>query len=137
MYVGNAMLLLLNLPLIGLWVKVLKIPYRILMPLILLFCLIGAYSINNNIVEVIIMVIFGVVGYIMRKFDYEEAPLVLAFILGPLLETNFRHSLIMSDGSLSIFFERPISLVAIVISALLFISTGLSYYQRTKIKISQ
>jgi len=137
MYVGNAMLLLLNLPLIGLWVKVLKIPYRILMPLILLFCLIGAYSINNNVVEVIIMVIFGVVGYIMRKFDYEEAPLVLAFILGPLLETNFRHSLIMSDGRLSIFFERPISLVAIVISALLFISTGLSYYQRTKIKISQ
>ena len=132
MYIGNIMLLLLNLPLIGLWVKVLKIPYRILMPLILLFCLIGSYSLNNNIWDVIIMVIFGIAGYILRKFEYEEAPMLLAFILGPLIETNFRQSLIMSDGKLSIFITRPISAVALVISVLLFISTGLSYYRKAK-----
>jgi len=132
MYIGNIMLLLLNLPLIGLWVKVLKIPYRILMPLILLFCLIGAYSLGNNIWDVVIMVIFGIFGYILRKFGYEEAPLLLAFILGPLIETNFRQSLIMSDGKLSIFITRPISAVALAISVLLFVSTGLSYYRKAK-----
>ena len=132
MYIGNIMLLLLNLPLIGLWVKVLKIPYRVLMPLILLFCLIGAYSLGNNIWDVVIMVIFGIFGYILRKFGYEEAPLLLAFILGPLIETNFRQSLIMSDGKLSIFITRPISAVALAISVLLFVSTGLSYYRKAK-----
>ena len=137
MYVGNIMLLVLNLPLIGLWVKVLKVPYRILMPLILLFCLIGSYSLNNNIWDVVVMVVFGFVGYILRKFKYEEAPLVLAFILGPLIETNFRQSLIMSDGKLSIFVTRPISAVALVITALLFISTGLSYYRKAKEKIPE
>jgi putative tricarboxylic transport membrane protein len=134
MYLGNIMLLLLNLPLIGIWVKVLKIPYRILMPLILLFCFIGSYSINNNIADVIVMIIFGIVGYILRKFDYEEAPLVMAFILGPMLETAFRQSLIMSDGRFSIFLERPISFVALVISALLFISSGFSYYRKARLR---
>jgi putative tricarboxylic transport membrane protein len=129
MYIGNVMLLLLNLPLIGLWVKVLKIPYRILMPLVLLFCLIGAYSINNNVVEVIIMVIFGIVGYILRKVDFEPAPLILAFVLGPLVETNFRQSLIMSNGEFSIFLERPISALALLVSLLIFLSTVLSYYR--------
>jgi putative tricarboxylic transport membrane protein len=104
------------------------------MPLILLFCLIGSYSVNNSVVEVIIMLIFGFVGYILRKFDYEEAPLVLAFILGPMLERNFRQSLIMSDGSLSIFLQRPISAIAFLISVLLLISTGLSFYRKTKNK---
>jgi putative tricarboxylic transport membrane protein len=137
MYIGNGMLLVLNLPLIGLWVKVLKIPNRILMPLILLFCLIGAYSINNSVIEVVIMVIFGVVGYIMIKLEYEPAPLLLAFILGPLLETNFRQSLIMGQGSFLIFLKRPISAVAIIISLLLFISTGLSYYRKTKPMITE
>ncbi len=89
MYIGNIMLLLLNLPLIGLWVKVLKIPYRILMPLILLFCLIGSYSLSNNIWDVVVMVIFGMAGYSLRKFEYEEAPLLLAFILGPLDRNKF------------------------------------------------
>ena len=137
MYLGNIMLLLLNLPLIGLWVKLLKIPYRILMPLILLFCVIGAYSINNSVADVIIMIIFGIVGYILRKFDYEEAPLVMAFILGPLLETAFRQSLIMSDGKFSIFLKRPISGVALVISAMLLISSGFSYYRKAKMKVKE
>jgi putative tricarboxylic transport membrane protein len=137
MYVGNIMLVLLNLPLIGMWVKVLKIPYRILMPLILLFCIIGAYTLNNNIVDVIIMVILGIVGYILRKFDYEEAPLVLAFILGPMLETNFRQSLLISDGALSVFITRPIAAVAIIAAALIYASTGLSYYRKAKQKAIQ
>jgi putative tricarboxylic transport membrane protein len=137
MYIGNVMLLFLNLPLIGLWVKLLKVPYQILMPLILLFCLIGSYSVNNSIVEVIIMIIFGFIGYLLRKFEYEEAPLLLAFILGPMLETNFRQSLIMSDGKLSIFLERPISAAALIISVLLLISTSLSFYRKTKTKATE
>jgi putative tricarboxylic transport membrane protein len=135
MYLGNVMLVVLNLPLVGLWVKILKIPYRILMPLILLFCLIGAYSLNNNVVELIIMVVFGVAGYCLRRLGYEEAPMVLAFVLGPLLERSFRQSLIMSDGSFMIFLQKPLSAISLVVSALLIISSGFSYYQKTKEKM--
>jgi len=110
MYVGNVMLLILNVPLIGIWVKILKIPYPILFPLILLFCLIGVYSVNNNVYEVVIMILFGVVGYLMKKFAYEGAPLILAFVLSPLLENALRQSLIMSGGDFTVFFTRPISL---------------------------
>ena len=109
MYVGNIMLLVLNLPLIGLWVKILKIPYVTLFPLILLFCLIGAYSLNSNPYDMLTMVVFGVIGYFMRKYGYEAAPLVLAFVLGPMFESALRQSLLMSHGSMIIFFERPIS----------------------------
>lgn len=122
MYVGNVMLLLLNLPLIGIWVKLLKVPYSILFPMILFFCLIGVYSISNNYYEIIIMIIFGVVGYLMRKFGYEGAPLVLAFVLSPMIENAFRQALIMSNGSFSIFFTRPISLVLFIVAGVLLIS---------------
>jgi len=122
MYIGNAMLLILNLPLIGMWVKILKIPYPILFPLILLFCLIGCYSVNNNIMEVLIMIIFGIVGYMMRKFEYEGAPLILAFVLSPMIENAFRQSLTMSHGSFSIFFARPISCILLIVAMLLLIS---------------
>lgn len=132
MYIGNGMLLFLNLPLIGLWVKVLKVPFRILFPLILLFCLIGAYSINNSVFDILVMVFFGVIGYILRKYDYEEAPLLLAFILGPMLETAFRQSLVMSNGKLSIFFTRPISLLAILLSVALIASTAFGKFFRSK-----
>jgi putative tricarboxylic transport membrane protein len=114
MYIGNAMLLVLNLPLIGLWVKVLKLPYPILFPLILLVCLIGVYSINGSLVEMVIMIIFGVIGYLLKKFGYEAAPLVLSLVLGNMLEPALRRSLIMSNGSFKIFFTRPISLILIV-----------------------
>jgi putative tricarboxylic transport membrane protein len=137
MYLGNIMLLVLNLPLISLWVKILKVPYRILMPLIIIFCLIGVYSINNNIWDIVIMVIFGTLGYILRKFDYEEAPLMLGFILGPIFETAFRQSLIISNGQLSIFITRPISLLCLAVAAFLFISTGFSYYRKSKIRVTQ
>ena len=110
MYIGNVMLLILNLPLIGIWVRILKIPYPILFPLILLFCLIGSYSLNNNVVEVAIMILFGIVGFLMKKFEYEGAPMILAFVLSPLMENALRQSLIMSHGSFSIFVTRPIAL---------------------------
>jgi len=116
MYLGNVMLLILNLPLIGLWVKILKVPYPILFPLILLFCLIGAYSLNNSIVEVLIMVIFGLIGYLFKKFEYEAAPLILALVLGPMLETALRRSLLLSAGDPMIFLTRPISAVLMLIS---------------------
>ncbi len=124
MYIGNLMLLILNLPLIGLWVKFLKIPYAILFPLILLFCLIGSYSVNNNMYDVITMILFGIVGYGMKKYKYEGAPLILALVLSPLMENALRQSLILSHGSFSIFFRRPISLVLFV-AALLSVASQL------------
>src|SRR5512136_10 len=108
MYIGNGMLLVLNLPLIPLWVMVLRVPYYLLYPLILLFCVIGSYSIGNNTSDVIVMLIFGVVGYLMRKFRYDAPPLVLALVLGGELESSLRQSLMMSQGDFSIFITRPI-----------------------------
>ena len=122
MYIGNGMLLVLNLPLIGMWVQVLKVPYKILFPLILLFCLIGVYSVSNAVFDIYIMIAFGVVGYLMKKFEYEGAPLVLAFVLGPLLENNLRKSLIMSQGDFSIFFLRPLSAVSLILALFLLVS---------------
>ena len=113
MYIGNAMLLVLNLPLIGLWVQVLKVPYRLLFPLILLFCLIGAYSLNFATFDILIMNVFGIIGYLMKKTDYEGAPLILALVLGNLFENALRQSLMLSDGSFRIFFNRPIAAVFI------------------------
>jgi putative tricarboxylic transport membrane protein len=123
MYVGNIMLLVLNLPLIPMWVQVLKVPSKYLYPLILMFCLIGAYSLNNNVFDVSVMIIFGVVGYLFRKFDYEGAPLVLAFVLGPMLDLNLRQALLVSDGSFVGFFTRPISGVTLGLAILLLTSS--------------
>jgi putative tricarboxylic transport membrane protein len=121
MYIGNGMLLVLNLPLIPLWVKVLRVPYYLLYPLILLFCLIGAYSIENTVGDVIIMLIFGVMGFLMKKFRYDGAPMILALVLGQKLETSLRRSLIMSHGDFSIFISRPISLGFLITAVLLLI----------------
>jgi putative tricarboxylic transport membrane protein len=122
MYLGNAMLLVLNLPLIGMWVQVLKVPYKILFPLIILFCLIGAYSINNSTFDVGVMLTFGVLGYLMRKYKFEGAPMVLAFVLGPMLETSLRQSLLLSDGSFLIFFTRPIAAGGMIVTLFMLIS---------------
>ena len=119
MYIGNVMLLALNLPLIGLWIQVLKVPYPILFPVILVLCCIGSYSINNSSSDVIIMIIFGIAGYLMKKFDYEAAPLVLALVLGPIFENALRQSLIMAHGSFSIFIMRPISLGFLTVAVIL------------------
>jgi putative tricarboxylic transport membrane protein len=123
MYAGNIFLLLLNLPAIGLWVKVLQIPYRILAPLILLFCIIGVYSVSSSTLDLKLMLGFGALGYVMRKLDYEPAPLCLAFILGPLLEASLQQSLIISQGSFMIFLNRPISAVCFAITVLLLLTT--------------
>jgi putative tricarboxylic transport membrane protein len=121
MYIGNGMLLVLNLPLIPLWILVLRVPYHLLYPLILLFCLVGSYSINNSAGDVMMMLIFGVIGYLMRKFHYDAPPLVLALVLGRQLEGAFRRSLIMSHGNFSIFVSRPISLCFLIVAVLLLI----------------
>ena len=136
MYVGNLMLLVLNLPLIGLWVKILKVPARILLPLILLFCLIGAYTINYNVFDVLVMIIFGFIGYFFRKFEYEEAPLVLAFVLGPLLEKAFYQTMIIADGDFSIFFRRPISATLLLLAAALLISNALGVVRAGRRKMA-
>jgi putative tricarboxylic transport membrane protein len=120
MYVGNAMLVILNLPLIGLWVRILRVPYNILFPLILLFCFIGVYSLNNNFYEILIMVAFGVFGYLIRKFGYEGAPFLLALVLGPMLETAFRQSMLYGDPF--ILFKRPISIVLLILALFLIFS---------------
>jgi len=109
MYVGNVMLLVLNLPLIGLWVQLLRVPYRFLFPLILLFCMIGVYTVSGNIWDMVVMLVFGIIGYLMKKFDYEPVPLVLSFVLGRMAEESIRQSLVLSRGSLTIFFDRPLA----------------------------
>jgi putative tricarboxylic transport membrane protein len=135
MYIGNTLLLILNLPLIPLWVQVLKVPYRILFPLILLFCIVGSYSLRNSVFDVILMFVFGAVGYLFRKFGYEAAPLLLAFVLGPMFESNLRQSLTLSKGSFSIFFTRPISAIALVIAMILLITSFLPTFARAREKL--
>jgi putative tricarboxylic transport membrane protein len=130
MYLGNVLLIILNVPMIGLWVKLLKIPYSTLFPLIILFCIIGVYSINNSTFEVFLMLVFGIIGYLMNKLSLEPPPLVLAFILGPMLEVAFRQSLIKSQGSLAIFITRPISATCIIISVCLLIYSMLPWFRR-------
>ncbi len=125
MYIGNVMLLILNLPLIGMWVQLLKLPYNVLFPMILLFTIIGVYCSSNNVFDVYVMIAFGVIGYVMRKFGYEPAPLVLAFVLGPMLENNLRKALILSQGDLTTFILplnlRWISASCLVLALLLLI----------------
>jgi putative tricarboxylic transport membrane protein len=137
MYIGNLMLLVLNLPLIGVWVKILKIPYEYLFPLILLFCLIGAFSLNNSVGEIGLMLFFGGVGYLMKKFDYEAAPLVLAMVLGPMMENALRQSLIMANGSAGIFFTRPISLCVVLLVLALLILPMLPWVKKKREVIAE
>ena len=117
MYVGNLMLLALNLPLVGLFVSVLRIPYTYLYPLIIMFCILGVYEVNHSIVDIWIMLIMGVAGYTLRKFGFDPAPLVLGLVIAPIFEMSLRQSLVMSNGSWTIFFQRPIaaSLIAVCV----------------------
>jgi putative tricarboxylic transport membrane protein len=124
MYVGNLMLLALNLPLVGIFVNLLRIPYAYLYPLIIMFCVIGVYEVNHSIVDVWIMLIMGVVGYGLKKFGFDPAPLVLGLVIAPIFEMSLRQSLIMSDGTWLIFLQRPIALTLLLIcAALLLLST--------------
>jgi putative tricarboxylic transport membrane protein len=122
MYIGNVMLLVLNLPLIGLWVRLLEVPYLVLAPFIVVFVLVGAYSINNSVFDVGTTVVFGALGYLLRKFDFEPAPLVLAMILGPQLEGALRRSLIYARGDLTVFFQRPIAATLMALALLMLLS---------------
>ena len=124
------MLLTLNLPLIGLWVKLLKIPYPYLFPFIILFCFLGAFSLSNTVFDIGVMIFFGVIGFFMKKFGYDPAPLILAYILGPMLEENLRRSLIISGGSFGVFLERPISAIFILAAILLIASPILKTIKR-------
>lgn len=116
MYVGNMVLLLLNLPLVGLFVNFLRIPYRILYPTILMFCIVGVYAVNSSLVDVGIMSVMGVIGYLLRKLDFEIAPIVLGVVLAPIIEFSFRQALAMSNGDYLIFVERPISMFFLLLA---------------------
>lgn len=132
MYVGNVLLLIINLPLIGLWVRLLRVPYAILFPLILLVCLIGSYALDKSTVDMSLMLFFGVVGYLMKKFGYEAAPFILAFVLTPMFETALRQSLILSNGSFGIFLQRPISIGCLIVACLLLIAPGRTIFSKKK-----
>jgi TctA family transporter len=109
MWVGNCFLLLLNVPLVRYWLSVFKIPYSVLFPSILFFCCIGTYSVNNNLDDIFVTAAFGFGGYLFMRLDMDAAPLMLGFILGPMLEENFRRAMLLSRGDLSAFLTRPIS----------------------------
>ena len=130
------MLLILNMPLIGLWVQVLRVPYNILFPLILMFCVVGVFCSGNAVFDILVMIAFGVLGYLFRKFGYEPAPLVLAFVLGPMLENNLRKSLIMRQGDFSVFLT-PISAVCLGLAVLAVVAVALPSFSRKRTVIAQ
>lgn len=132
MWIGNLLLIVLNLPLVGLWVKLLQAPYRILYPVILFFCCIGVYSINNSAFDVYISVAFGLLGYLFIKLGFEPTPLLLGFILGPMMEENLKRALILSGGSLEPFYQRPISLILLVLTAGMLLLMALPSFKRTR-----
>jgi putative tricarboxylic transport membrane protein len=137
MYLGNVMLLVLNLPLIPLWIKVLKVPYAILFPLILVFCLIGVYSLNFSQVEITLMTGFGVLGYLMKKYKFEMPPLILALVLGPMIESNLRLSLLMSQGDPTTFLRRPLSAVFMIISIVLIVLSMVPSLQKRRAALKE
>ncbi|NKE64632.1 tripartite tricarboxylate transporter permease [Ramlibacter sp. RBP-2] len=132
MWIGNAMLIILNLPLIGLWVKLLKVPYRYLYPAILVFCSIGVYSINNNVFDVFQAAAFGLIGYIFVKLSVEPAPLLLGFVLGPMMEENLRRAMLLSRGDFSTFFTRGLSLGLLIAAVLLVVLVALPAVSKTR-----
>jgi putative tricarboxylic transport membrane protein len=119
MWIGNLMLVVLNLPLIGIWVRMLLVPYRLLAIAILFFCCIGVYSLNNSANEVLFIAFFGVVGYLFMKLDCEPAPLLMGFLLGPMMEVYMRRAMLLSHGDPMVFLRRPLSLSFLIIATLL------------------
>jgi putative tricarboxylic transport membrane protein len=132
MYVGNLMLLALNLPLVGIFVNVLRLPYAYLYPLVIMFCVIGVYEVNHSIVDVWIMLIMGVIGYGLRKFGLDPAPLVLGLVISPTFEMSLRQSLIMSNGNWTIFFQRPIALALLAVCGGLLVLAAVSAIRSRK-----
>jgi TctA family transporter len=132
MWIGNVMLILLNLPLIGIWVKLLKIPYRFMYPAILVFCCIGVYTVNNTVFDVYVTAAFGLIGYLFFKLGCEPPPLLLGFVLGPMMEENFRRALLLSRGDFTTFLTRPLSLGLLIAAALLIVIVALPSVKKTR-----
>jgi TctA family transporter len=132
MWVGNFMLVILNLPLISIWVRLLMVPYRLLFPAILMFCCIGVYSLNNTAFDVALTAGFGLLGFVFVKLGCEPAPLLLGFILGPMMEENLRRAMLLSRGNASAFFTRPISLGMLVLAGILLLMLILPSVQRKR-----
>jgi len=132
MWIGNLMLIILNLPLIGVWVKLLTIPYRHLYPAILVFCCIGVYSVNNTVFDIYLTAAFGVLGYVFMKFKCEAPPLLLGFVLGPMMEENFRRALLLSRGDFSVFVTRPLSASLLAVAALLVVLVSVPAFKKTR-----
>ena len=128
--IGNVMLVILNLPLVGIWVSILRIPYHVLYPAILVFICLGVYSVNNNTFDVYMTAALGVLGYILLKLRFEPAPLLLGFVLGPMMEENLRRAMLLSRGDPSTFIERPISAVVLALCALLLLWTAYAAFKR-------
>ncbi len=132
MWIGNLMLVLLNLPLIGIWVRLLTVPYHVLFPLIVGFCCIGVYSVNNNTFDVYAMGLFGVIGYVLVKLDCEPAPLLLGFIIGPMLEEYLRRAMLISRGDPTVFVTRPLSATLLAIAAAALVVVLLPSVRKTR-----
>ena len=131
-FVGNVVLLVLSLPFIPLWVAVLKIPYTILMTIVLALCVVGAYSLNNSVFDIGVMLVFGLVGYLFKKLDFPSAPLVLTFVLGPLMERSLRQTLEMSQGDFSILVTRPISAVLLGLAAFVILASAFGAWKSVR-----
>lgn len=132
MFVGNLMLIILNLPLIRIWIWMIRVPYRFLFPSILLFCCIGSYSISNAVFDVYITAIFAVVGYVFYKLECEPAPLILGFILGPMMEENLRRALLIHRGDATVFLTQPLSLALLVASLVMIVVIAAPAVRKTR-----
>jgi putative tricarboxylic transport membrane protein len=132
MWIGNLMLLIINLPLIGIWVRLLRVPYRLMFPAIIIFCCIGIYSINNSPTQVALTGVFALFGYTLIKLGFEQAPLLLGFVLGDLMEEKLRQAMVISRGSLWGFIDRPVSLGLLVLALIVFIVSALPAISRSR-----
>jgi putative tricarboxylic transport membrane protein len=132
MWIGNLMLVVLNLPLIGIWIKLLTVPYRFLYPSILVFMAIGVFSLSNNPWDVLVMAAFGLLGYVCVKLECEPAPMILGFILGPLMEENLRRAMLLSRGDPTVFLTKPISAGFMIASVLLLLAVALPALRKTR-----
>lgn len=132
MWIGNLMLLVLNLPLVGVWAKLVTVPYDILYPAIMVFCAIGVFTLNNNTFDIYLMLLFGAIGYVFIKLDCEPAPMLLGVVLGPMMEDNLRRAMLLSRGDPTIFIDRPISaaLLAAAVAAVVAVAAPTLRAQR-------
>jgi TctA family transporter len=136
MWIGNALLVVLNLPMIGLWVKLLKVPYRFLFPAIMAFSAIGIYSVNNSSFEIYLTALFGIIGFVWIKLGCSPAPMLLGFVLGPMMEEHLRRAMLMSKGNPSVFFTRPISLGFLIATFLILVVMVAPAVRRRRVEVA-